>query len=241
MNLKEYLNAGVYCFGNWHKFIESSIGIKWRYIFLHFMLITCVLYFPVFFIVVKTQPNELYTRVFSLDFNSAEIEMHNNENFSPDKINSKYPDINVFDDYVIYSDSNIMLSAPREFFDSATLSKPFGEIFSMIAVYNMYIPQFLLPMLLIAFIIILLMQVFFYILSAIFLGTYRMMSKHFSFREKLKIVIMGSFFPSIAGIFIGFVLPAVHIILFQMMNLFLIFFISRKYDKKEKELLICEE
>ena len=241
MDLKKYIYATVICLGNWHKFFELSIGMKWRYIFLHFILIVCLLFFPVSFTIVKTQPDALYTRMFSQNFESSSINIYNDDNYSQNRINSSEPAIYVFGDLVVYSDSLLVISAPSEFFDSETLAKPFGEVFSMIAVYNMYIPQFLLPLLIIAFIVLLAIQVFFYILCAIFLGTYRMMSKQFTFFKNIKIVIMGSFFPSILCVFIGFILPAIHIILFQMINLFLIFFISKKYDKKERELLICEE
>ncbi|MCL2035413.1 MAG: hypothetical protein FWG94_11895 [Oscillospiraceae bacterium] len=238
MNQKDYLYAAALCLGKPYPFIVLASRIKRRYVILHFMLIFCLLFIPVFTLAVRTQPDQLYTRAFSQGFENAAIIYYNTERFSPEKTTYGRPAVYVFDDFVVYTDPNITLSAPAEFFVSGELSRPFGEVFSMIAVYNMYIPRFLLPILMIAFFILLVLQLFFYLMSAFFLGISRMASTRFDFGERVRIVIMSSLFPALISMAVGFILPAVHIVLFQMVNLLMLFYLSKRYDKKERELFL---
>ena len=145
--------------------------------------------------------------------------------------------IYVFRDVVTYIDPIFALSAPSEYFGPEELSKSFGEVFSMIAVYNLYITQFLLPMLLIAFGVLIVLQLFFYLVFAAFFGLYRLSSTKFVFRENFKIVIMSSLFPALICTAVGFIMPAVHIMFFQMINILMLFYFSKKYDKTVKELM----
>jgi len=209
-------------------FFESAISIKRSYVVFHFMLVFCFLFIPIFALVVRTQPDELYSRMFSQNFDDAVILHQNQEIFSPEKISQNQPLIYVFADFIVYADSNIVLTAPSEFFSPETLHGSFGEVFSMIAMYNMYITSFLLPLLAIAFFILLILQIFFYFMSALFLGIFRLASTSFDFGKKIKIVILSSLFPALLSAAAGFVLPAVHIILFQMINLLLLYFLSKK-------------
>ena len=241
MNHKGYLYTSALCLGRPHAFINLAANIKTSYVVLHFMLILCLLFVPVFALVVRTQPDQLYTRMFSQNFEGGAIKHRDTELFSREMIDEASPAIYAFADYVVYADSNIILPAPSEYFASGELSYPFGEVFGMIAVYNMYIPQFLLPMLMAAFVVLIILQLFFYFLSAVFFGIYRMASTRFGFGERLKIMVMGSLLPALLSFAIGFLLPAVHIILFQLLNLLMLFFLSKKYDIKERELFITEE
>jgi hypothetical protein len=241
MNYKDYLYAAALCLGKPYPFICLAKDIKWRYVILHFMLILSLLFVPIFILVVRTQPDQLYQRMFAESFEKSAAQYHNTESFLPEKISQTEPVIYVFDDFVVYSDSSIVLSVPSDLLKDSDLSRPFGEVFSMIAVYNRYIPQFLFPLLMIALFILLVLQLFFYLISAVFLGISRLTSTAFGFGERVKIVIMSSLLPALIGVAVGFLLPAVHIILFQLINLLMLFFLSKRYDKKERELLLAKE
>jgi hypothetical protein len=204
------------------------------------MIIFGLLFIPVLTVLFKAQPDQLYTRMFSQNFENTAIEVYDSELFMLEKIENMSPVIYVFNDQIVYADPNFIMLAPSELFGNEELSRSFGEVFSMIAVYNMYIPQFLIPIVMIAFAILLVLQLFFYLLSAVFLGISRLASTRFTFVERLKIVIMSSLFPGLLCTAVGFFLPAVHIILFQMLNLVLLFSLSKRYDKKEKELFSME-
>ncbi|MCL2004261.1 MAG: hypothetical protein FWG72_09715 [Oscillospiraceae bacterium] len=215
--------------------------MKRRTVIAHFLLIVCLLYVPVFALVVRTQPAQLYTRLFSQSFEGAAVEYKNTGSFSPEEMDYGQPGILVFGDFVVYADSHIVLSAPAEYFSAGELSRPFEEVFGMIAVYNMYIPQILLPLLSIALLILLVLQLFFCLMSAAFLKTFRLVSKQFQFGENVKIAIMSSSLPALISAAVGFILPAVHIVLFQMATLLVLFSLPKRYDKKERELFSSEE
>ena len=233
-SINTYLYTASLCLGKPQLFFESAISTKRSYVVLHFLLVFCLLYIPIFSFVVRTQPDELYARFFSKNFEDAVILHHNQGNFLSERISQDQPVIYVFADFVVYADSNIVLSAPIEFFpelfnlDRTPLS--FGEVFSMIAMYNMYITSFLLPLLGIAFFVLLILQLFFYLMSAIFLGIFRLASTKIEFSKRVKIVVMSSTLPVLISTAAGFFLPAVHIILFQMLSLLLLFYLSKKVD-----------
>jgi len=238
---KSYLYTAALCFWKPQLFFESAISTKRSYVILHFLLVFCLLYIPIFSVAVRSQPDELYARMFSQDFDDAVFLNYGQETFSPEKINQDQPVIYFFADFTIYADSNIVLSAPSEFFTelfphetlqgSYDRTRPaFGEVFSMIAMYNMYITSFLLPLLAIAFFVLLVLQLFFYIMSVLFLGIFRLASSKIDFGNRVKIVILSSLFPALISMAAGFFLPAVHIILFQMLNLLLMYILSKKVD-----------
>ena len=233
MNPKDYLCAAALCFGKPSRFVELAGSIKWRYVIVHFVLSVCVLFVPVFILIVGTQPAQLYERVLSVSFENAPI-YHNTESFVPERISDDQPAIFIFDDLVVYADPNVVFYAPSEFFVSGELSLPFGELFGMIAVYNMYIPQFLLPMLMAAFFIMLVLQLLFYLVSAAAIGVFRLASTRLGFGKKARIAIMGSLFPALISAAIGLVLPAVHIIMFQVINIVMLYFIFKRHGKGEE-------
>ena len=240
MNSKDYTYTALLFFWKPYEFINTAKSIKWRYVVLHFILVSILMYVPVFALVSRTQPDQLYSRVYSVDFEGAELREFLHEDFNAGTVDNTHPTIYVFKDVVVYVDPILALSAPKEFFGPAELALPFGEIFSMIAVYNLYIVHFLLPMLVIALLVSLVLQVLFYLVFAAFLGFYRLQSTKFPFRENVKIVIMSSLFPALLCTALGFILPAVHIIIFQMVNILLLFYFSKKYDTKEKEFITSE-
>ena len=227
---KNYLYTATLCFGKPQLFFESAISTKRIYVVLHFIIVFCLLFIPIFAMVVRTQPDQLYTRMFSQNFDEAVILQHEWEIFSPEKISQNQPVIYVFTDFIVYADSNIVLTAPSEFFTSEALHGSFGEVFSMVSMYNMYITSFLLPLLAIAFFILLVLQFFFYLMSALFLGIFRMASSKIDFGKRVKIVILSSLFLALISAAAGFFLPAVHIILFQMVNLLLLYVLSKRVD-----------
>lgn len=225
--------------GKPYLFFKLAVSIKKRYVFFHFIVISCLLSIPIFVLLISAQPDQLYQRMFPVSMEHAVIEYYDTEYGMPQEIADGWFGVYVFDDLVIYADSNIVLSAPREFFISGELSRPIGEIFSMIAVYNMYIPHFLLPLIIVALVILFVLQLFFYLFSAAFLGLSRLASTRFGYGKRAKIVVMGSLIPALICVAVGFFLPAVHIVLFQIINLLLMFHLSKRYDKDEREHLLA--
>lgn len=204
----------------------------------HFLFIFAILFAPVFFIIVRTQPHEMYQRVFSLRFEEAGIELFSHTAFAPELLREGNTAIYVFEDLIVFFDASLTMYAPAEFFNIAEMPYTFEEMFSMIAMYNMYIPHLLLPMILLAMFVMLVLKIFFYAVTAYFLGAFRMLSSFkFDYGERLKISIMSSLPVAILCAVVGLLIPIVHLILFQLVNLLVLFFLSKRYDTREKEMM----
>jgi pullulanase len=96
-----------------------------------------------------------------------------------------------------------------------------------------YGPRILLPLLLLAFGVILVLQAVFYLSAAFFLGLRRMTSSPISFIDRLGLFIMASTLPVIGAAILGKWLPAVHIVVFYLAVIPLTFWIAGAYDRIE--------
>jgi len=223
--------------GNPHRFIDSARNMKLQYVVIHFIAIFAMIVVPVFLTVVTTRPYEMYHRVVNR-LDGAGIHMHQGINLAPDYLDAAdKPGILVFDDYIVFVDTNLALSIPADLFGTDAMPYTFNELFTVIAVYNLYITSLLIPMLLLSMVIMFVLHLFFYAVTAYFLGAFRIRSTYFGFGERLKISIMGSLPVAAICAAVGFFIPIVHVILFQMVNLLVLFHLSKRYDTKEKEML----
>lgn len=102
------------------------------------------------------------------------------------------------------------------------------------ALYRAGFGSMLPSVLLLAFILVLVLQLVFYALAAVFMGLHRMNSTHFSFRERLSIFIMSSTLPVFGSALLGLFVPALHIVVFYFAEILIGFALSRAYDKAEK-------
>ena len=237
MNNKQYLLTSVLHFGKPVKFIESAVNMKWRYVILHFMFIFTLLFIPVFSLMVRTYPHELYQRLYSVDFSSSSFIDHSNELFAVDFILDNTTAIYFFNDKIVYADHSLLLTMPVEFIDSDNLYYSFDDYFNMISVYNLYVAQFLLPFISLAMLVVLIIHIFFISVLTVFLGFFRLGTHRFTYGERTKIIIMSSLPICIISTIAGFLIPAVHIILFQILNLILVFYLSRRYDFTQRRLI----
>jgi len=222
--------------GKPYSFIESARWMRVRYVLIHFLFIFGLLFIPVFIIIVQTQPYEMYQRVMGLRFEGAMLVLHQDTSFAPEYLQGDITAIYVFDDIVVFSDGGTNLYAPSAFFDISTMPYAFEEMFSMIAMYNMYIPHLLVPMILLSMFVVLVLKLFFYVVTAYFLGAFSATSEPFGFGERLKIAIMSSLPVALVCVIFGFFVPVVHIILFQMLNLLVLFYLAKRYDFKDSEM-----
>ena len=220
-----------------NNFIDSAKQKSTRYVLAYFVLVLTMLFLPVFWVLIHTQPYEMYQRVFSLNFQEAEIKMLLETPFFVEPIMYDQVAIYVFNDYLAFSDGSLLMLAPVHFFNIAEMHYSFEELFSKIAMYNLYIPHLLVPMLLLSFFVLFVLHLFFSIVTAYFLGVLRLHAIKFEFGERLKIIILCSVPVASICTIIGFFIPIVHIIFFQMINLIVIFWLLKKYDEREKKLV----
>jgi len=123
---------------------------------------------------------------------------------------------------------NIARADPSEFY-----SRLYGETFELemdeTADFNLamiesgYGRNVLLPMLWISFLIIMTILAVFYLCAAFFLGIARMNAFAMDFRSRLSLALFSSTLPALFTAILGFLLPAVHIIVFILIVILITF------------------
>ena len=112
----------------------------------------------------------------------------------------------------------------REAFTGDTVIAPvYIDDFNIMMTDNGYGRNVLLPLLGINLVIILIIQAVFYLCSAIFLGLSRMNVAPITFRNRFGLAVFSSTLPVLAASVIGLVLPAVHVVIFYFIVIFLVF------------------
>ncbi|MDR2103049.1 MAG: type I pullulanase [Treponema sp.] len=122
---------------------------------------------------------------------------------------------------------------PSELYSRIGTGEALPENFDFLMNQSGYGPRILLPLLLLAFGIILILQLVFYLSAAFFLGLRRMTSSPISFTDRLGLFIMSSTLPVIGAAVLGKWLPAVHIVVFYLAVIPLTFWIAGVYDRIE--------
>jgi pullulanase len=124
-------------------------------------------------------------------------------------------------------------------FSEITADALTSEDFNQLAYTSHYGKTVILPLLGAVFLLLLILQIVFYLGAAFFLGLRRALdSSDFSFRERAGVFIMASTLPSIGSAFFGLWMPTVHIIVFYLTVILLGFTFSscekKEENKKEK-------
>lgn len=259
-------------------FIDNAIKTKWTSILFHFIFVMLIIYLPIFVLIVKTQPYELFPRAYGLNiidrkdsdeipnFNKLGIIIHeedgyityietenndpiktfignstiifsensdkNLENLSTPNQNNFY----VLGNVIAYSSDNNYLTTSINNIRKETLeTMDLKEIFNIITISNNYFSEFLLPVSLILFLIVIALQLI-YIPTIVFLMGYsRLKYKNFTFIERLKVIIFSLTIPAIASCIIGCFLPIIHLFLFQAISVFVVILLYKKYDNNIPE------
>lgn len=278
--MKDYIFGLALGFLDYFKFVKTMESLKKRFIILQFMIVTLILYLPLFYSVVKIAPYELYFRLYSISFDTElklsdfgiDLEMlkRNEENvlnpsedtpgillrntLTEAELDALGEELIEEDasrqeiwfcftkEYIIIKAGNNKLAVLSDYYtNERVMSVTFGTLFNDIAVNNQYYTALLIPALGMVLAVLMVLQLFFYLMLSLMLGTYRMTSSKLSFGLRFKLLIMVSGVPALISMLIGFVIPAVHIIIFELAAIAFSMFVSKKYDKKEKELFLCEE
>jgi maltodextrin utilization protein YvdJ len=122
--------------------------------------------------------------------------------------------LGAFLDLISISDAGLTTSS-----DSAFNVNDFN-LFMIAAGYG---ANTLLPLLAMAFVVVLVLQLVVYLFIAFFLGLSRMNMVHLAFRDRLGLVAYSSTLPAFATALLGLFLPGIHIIIFYFIIMFLAF------------------
>ena len=130
----------------------------------------------------------------------------------------------------MYGD-RLMQSMPdsirEEFSDDVVLSPERIDEFNSLMTQSGYGRNVLLPLLGINLVLILIIQIVFYLCAAVFIGFSRLNAVYMDFRQRLGLTIFSSTLPVFASSLFGLYLPTVHVIIFYFIVMFFIFQRSR--------------
>ena len=101
--------------------------------------------------------------------------------------------------------------------------------FNITLMENGYGRNVLLPVLGIAFALVLIIQAAFYLCTAFFVGISRMHSEPLPFGDRFGLAVYSSTLPVLASCLFGLILPTVHIIIFYFIVMFFVFQRSKCY------------
>jgi hypothetical protein len=88
----------------------------------------------------------------------------------------------------------------------------------------------MIPLLAFAFMLILILQLVFYALAALFLGAACMTGSPLPFRARFGILIFSSTLPALAAALLGLWIPAVHLVVFYLVEIILAFAVLRSRE-----------
>jgi hypothetical protein len=166
------------------RFLSLIRGMKYSFILLHLLVVSLALNFPVMLAISRLEPYELYSRLYG-------------ENF---------PGLLPAD----LAGSAAVENAGENQADQADNI----EDFNLLMFRNAWGRRVMLPLLILVFFLVLILQAAFYLMAAFFLGLNRMNSSVISFRERLGFFAFSSTLPALLSALFGLWLPTVHIIVF---------------------------
>jgi hypothetical protein len=208
--VKDYVVAAALGNGSLRRFVPLSKKVKGGFVVFHFLAISLALNFPVMFAIGRLSPWDFYSRLYGAGFTAA-----------LDAAGFSLPPEGVADP--------VSLGEP----DSPP--GPAGETavrnFNGAMHGNGYGRRVVLPMLAFAFMLVLIIQLVFYLLAAVFLGLSRMNSSALSFRDRFGILVLSSTLPAAASALLGLWLPTVHLVVFYFAEIILVFAVSHVCDE----------
>jgi hypothetical protein len=170
---------------NAEAFVESVSVVKTPWLWLHFFIVTVALNFPVMVIIARLPPWELFSRLYGAEF------------------------------------AAMLPEAAREFLaqssaaaEAAGIDQALIDDFNVFMLQSGYGKTVLLPLLFLAFGVILILQAAFYLFAALCVGLQRMTLSQLKFRDRLGLLLFSSTLPVFLAAILGLWLPTVHIIVF---------------------------
>jgi hypothetical protein len=195
--MKKYFEAvslGSFFFGDAEKtarFVALIRGLRHRWVVLHFFLITICLNFPVMLAIARIEPYQTFSRIYGENF----LTVNSDGNLS---LNSGMETVNSFSDL-----------------DSAVFPAGFSaDDFNTLMLQNDYGRRIMLPLLAMAFGLVLILQAAFYGSASFCIGLQRMASVNLSIRDRLGLLLFSSTLPVFLAALFGVWLPTVHILVF---------------------------
>ena len=107
--------------------------------------------------------------------------------------------------------------------ESSSIDTENASNFNRLMIESGYGPRLVMPLLGMAFGLVLIIQIVFYLCAAVFAGISRLNVAPLSLRDRLGLALYSSTLPVLAASLFGLFLPTVHIIIFYFLVMFFIF------------------
>jgi hypothetical protein len=213
--MKDYALAAALGNGKLGRFVPLTRKVKGGFIAFHFIVVSLALNFPVMFAIGRLPPWEFYSRLYGVGFAAAlEQSGFSLSGAAPLAAGASG------EAAVSGAASGGDVPAGEEAFNGALYSGGYGR-------------RVMLPMLAFAFMLVLIIQLVFYLLAAVFLGLSRMNSTALSFRDRFGILVLSSTLPAAGSAILGLWLPTVHLVVFYFAEIILAFAVSRTWDEDQ--------
>jgi hypothetical protein len=197
--MKKYFEAvsmGAFFFGDEEKtarLIALIRDLPHRWVVLHFFLITICLNFPVMLAIARIEPYQMFSRLYGENFLTVNSDGNPSLNPGAGRVNS----FSGIDSAVFPA------GIPAEGFNTLMLQSGYGR-------------RIMLPLLAMAFGLVLILQAAFYGSASFCIGLHRMISVNLSVWNRLGLLLFSSTLPVFLAAFFGVWLPTVHILLFYL-------------------------
>lgn len=270
--MKKYVMLLIMYKFNARLFIENAVKTKWSIALIHFIFVIMIIFLPIFILIVKTQPYELFPRAYGvdtissidtvhaeIDFSQYGISIHSQNGYvtNVEVYNDKAVEFNVGNSIVAFSNNinidNISVTKQNKFYISGDIivyanqdkclitsvnnistetmqALDIKEMFNIISIANNYFSEFMVSVLMFLLVIVIALQIIFIPTIAYLTGYSRLKFVTIPFLHRLKIVIFSLTLPAVASCIIGFLLPIIHLFLFQAITVGMVIFIFKKYD-----------
>jgi hypothetical protein len=190
----ETVSMGAFFFGDEEKtarLITLIRGLRHRWVVLHFFLISICLNFPVMLAIARIEPYQAFSRLYGENF----LAVNSDGNLSLD------PDAEGVNSFSGIDSAVFPAGLPADDFNTLMLQNGYGR-------------RIMLPLLAMAFGLVLILQAAFYGSASFCIGLQRMISVNLSVWDRLGLLLFSSTLPVFLAALFGVWLPTVHILLF---------------------------
>jgi len=143
------------------------------------------------------------------------------------------PCLGITDEYIFYAGQGTRLLIPSTQLPYAVLDGGDGvwdaqELFDDLALYNNWFARFAFPAALLVSMIAVLMLLAFHLIIAAIFGLTRIMSHKMPMGKRMRVLMVCSYPPAVLCCLLGFLLPMMHLFIFELLLIFVALGVSKR-------------
>jgi hypothetical protein len=175
-----------------------------------FIAIQTALLVPIGYTLFKTEPWDMYARLYGeTDFEVSMVFTEGTLSFNGEHLQMAMP-LDIVPDWVIQE-------------------RDMKEMFNYLFLYNRYFTDLLLPVMLFIAAGFFITQILFYVCVSWMFGQTRLMTTYMTMKERLVICVYASLIAMFPGMLVGFIMPVLHILIFEVIVIYVAYKVSQEY------------